>query len=239
MATTGICNSFKVEVMQGGHCFNASQASLAGAGSSAAFTITGLTSTAGLASGMSASGTNVGTGAIISFIQSATAVTVSVANSGTVTSGTIGFQGDQFKFLLIKVSPSLTYSATQTNVGTPGSSTPTTANVGTDEVAASGGYSSGGQALTNVTPALSSTTATTSFSPSPSYTSATISTTAAIIWNTGINTTGNSRLGAAATPLTGRTVGVYDFGGTQTVTSGTITFTMPTNAAGTAIIQIA
>jgi len=233
MATTGICNSFKVEALQAGHCFNATQSSLAGAGGSGAFTITGLATTAGLAVGMLAGGTNVGASAYISAIQSATSVTVSVANSGTVTSGTISFTGDVFKFLLIKVSPSLTYSATQTNVGTPGTGTPTTSNVGTDECAATGGYSSGGFSLTNVTPALSSTTATTSFSPSPSYTSATISTTAAIIYNS------STRLGANATPLNGRCVGVYDFGGTQTVTGGTITFTMPTNAAGTAIIQIA
>ena len=233
MATTGICNSFKVEILQGGHCFNATQTGLAGAGTNGAFTLTGLASTAGVAVGMAAGGTNVGAGAIVSRITSATAVQVDTANSGTVTSGTISFTGDTFKFALVKVSPTTTFGPTMTNIGTPGSGASSTSNLGTDEVAATGGYSSGGFTLTNVTPALSTTTATTSFSPSPSYTSATISTTAGIIYNN------STRLGAAAAPLNGRTVGVYDFGGTQTVTGGTITFTMPTNAAGTAIIQIA
>jgi hypothetical protein len=233
MATTGICDSFKNELLQGGHCFLATQSSLAGAGASGAFTLTGLASTAGVAVGMAAGGTNVGTGAIVSAIQSATAVTVSVANSGTVTSGTISFTGDAFKFLLIKVGPTRTFDHTQTNVGTPGSGSPTATNVGTDEVAATGGYSSGGQALTNVSPVLSSTTACCNFSPSPSYTGATISTTAGIIYNT------STRLGAGATPLNGRTCSVHDFGGTQTVTSGTITFTMPAQTAGNAIIQLA
>ncbi len=234
MATTGICNSFKAELLQAGHCFNATQSSLAGAGVNGAFTITGLASTAGLSVGMAASGTNVAAGAVIASIDSATQVTVSKAHTGTVTSGTIGFTADAFKMALIKVIPSLTYAATQTNYGS-GSGTPTTSNIGTDEATNSSGtaYSAGGIALTNVQPALSSTTATTSFSPSPSLTSATLSVTAGIVYNT------STRLGAAGAPLDGRTVGVYDFDGAQSVGAGTITFTMPTNAAGTALIQLA
>lgn len=237
--TTAICNSFKVEVLQGGHCFNATLSSLAGAGVNAAFTITGLATTAGIAVGMAAGGTNVAAGAIVASVDSASQVTVSKAHTGTVTTGTISFTGDLFKFALIKVGASSSFGASQTNIGTPGTSASSTSNLGTDEVAASGGYSSGGFSLTNVTPALSTSTATTSFSPSPSYTSATISTTGAIIWNTGVAALASARLGGAATPIVGRTVGVYDFGGSQSVSSGTITFTMPTNAAGTAIIQIA
>ena len=233
MATTGICNSFKVEVLMGGHCFAATQSGLAGAGVSAAFTLTGLATVASLSVGMAASGTNVAAGAVIASIDSTSQVTVSKAHTGTVTSGTIAFTGDVFKIALVKVAPSLTYSATQTNIGTPGSGTPTTSNLGTDEASGTG-YTSGGLALTNVTPSLSSTTATTSFSPSPSWTGITISTTAAIVYNT------NIRLGAAATPFSGRTVGVYDFGGTvSSGTLGTLTLTMPVNAAGTALIQLA
>jgi hypothetical protein len=231
MATTGICNSAKVEFLQGNHCFNGTQSSLAGAGVNGAYTLTGLASTAGVSVGMAASGTGVGAGAIVSRILSASSVQLDTPNSGTVTSGTIGFTGDAFKMALIKVSPSLTYSATQTNYGS-GSGTPTTSNIGTDEASGTG-YTAGGIALTNVTPALSSTTATTSFSPSPSLTSATISVTAGIVYNT------TTRGGAAATPLNGRTVGVYDFGGTQSVSAGTITFQMPANSAGTALIQLA
>jgi hypothetical protein len=238
MATTGICNSFKAEVLQGGHCFNATQSAVSCAGTSGQFTLTSLASTAGLAVGMAATGTGVAAGAVIASVDSASQVTLSKAHTGTVSSAT--FTADAFKMALVKASPSLTYSATQTNIGTPGTGSPSTSNLGTDEPSGSG-YTSGGMALTNVQPALSSTTATTSFSPSPSLTSATISCTAGIIWNT------STRLGAAATPLNGggglplngRTVSVHDFGGTQTVTGGTITFTMPTNGAGTAIIQIA
>jgi hypothetical protein len=231
MATTGICLSAKVELLQAIHCFNATQTALAGAGVSGAFTLTGLTSTAGISVGAVASGTGIAAGAIVSRILSATSVQLDTANTGTVTSGTIAFTFDAFKLALIKVAPSLTYSATQSNYGV-GSGTPTTSNIGTDEATGTG-YTAGGIPLSNVTPALSSTTATTSFSPSPSLTSATISVTAGIVYNT------TTRGGASAAPLNGRTIGVYDFGGTQTVTNGTITFTMPTNSAGTALIQLA
>lgn len=236
MATNGICNSYKVEVLEAGHCSLATLSSLAGAGVSGAFTITGLATTAGIAVGMAAGGTNVAVGAIVASVDSTSQVTVSKAHTGTVTSGTISFSGDAFKFALVKVSPATTFGPTMTNIGTPGSSASSTSNLGTDEAATGTGYTSGGIALTNVTPALSSTTATTSFSPSPSLTlSGVFSCTAGIIYNT------STRLGAAAAPLNGRTVGVYDFGGTVSVGSGggTITFTMPVNAAGTAIIQLA
>jgi hypothetical protein len=75
--------------------------------------------------------------------------------------------------------------------------------------------------------------ATASFSPNPSWTSATISTTAGVIYNS------STRLGAAATPLNGRSVSVHDFGGTQTVTGGTLTLVMPTNNGTNAILRIA
>jgi len=232
MATTAICNSFKMELLKAAHCFNATQSSLAGAGSNGAFTITGLASTANVSVGMAAGGTNVAAGAIVASVDSASQVTVSKAHTGTVTSGTISFTADVFKALLIKTSPSRTFDGTQTNVGTPGTGTPSATNVGTDETSGTG-YTSGGVTLGNITPALSSTTATTQFTPDPSWTTATFSATAMVVYNN------STRLGAAATPLNGRTVGVYDFGGTQTVTAGTFTVLQPVNAAGTALIQIA
>lgn len=232
MATTGWCDSAKVEVMQAAHCLNATLSGLVGAGVSGQFTITGLASTAGISRGMAAGGTNVAAGAVVASIDSATQVTVSKAHTGTVTSGTISFTGDPLKILLIKAGPTRTFDHTQTNVGTPGTSAPTATNVGTDETSGTG-YTSGGTALTNVTPVLSSTTAIMDFNPDPSWTGASFSTTAAIIYNTA------SGLGAAATPLSGRTLSVHDLGGTQTVTAGTLTLVMPTPAAGTAILQIA
>ena len=231
MATTGICNSFKVEMLQAGHCFNATLTGLAGAGASGTFTITGLANTLGISVGMLASGTNVAAGAIVASIDSPTQVTVSKAHTGVVTSGSIGFAGDIFKSLLVKVSPTLVYAASQTNVGTPGSGAPSTSNVGTDEVVGAG-YTSGGFTNGNITPSLSTTTAVTQFTPNPSWTAASFSATAMISYNS------SQRFGGAA-PLAGHTIIVNDFGGTQTVASGTFTVLLPVNAAGTALIQVA
>jgi hypothetical protein len=229
-----MCYSAKAELMSGAHCFLATQSALSCSGTNGSQNITGLSSAAGLAVGMAASGTNVASGAVISEILSATSVQLSAPNTGSVSS--ISFTGDAFKILLIKSSPSLTYAPTQTNVGTPGTGSPSTSNVGTDEVGTSGtGYTSGGFALTNISPSLPgspSSTATVSFSVNPSWTSATFSTVAGIIYNT------STRLGAAATPLNGRTISVHDFGGTQQVTAGTFTLLMPTNSGSTAILQI-
>lgn len=134
--------------------------------------------------------------------------------------------GLTYKMLLIKAAPSGTYDQTLANVGTPGTGTPSTTNVGTDEVSGTG-YTTGGFTLTNVNPALSSNVATTSFSVNPSWAGATFSATSAVIY------TNDATLGSA-----GRTVGNYDFGGTQTVSSGTFTVVIPANASGTAIIRI-
>jgi len=232
VATNGICNSFKVEVLQAAHCFNAVVSTNGTTHTNT--TLDGLSSTAGIAVGAAITGGDVGAGAVVASVTSASALVMSVAASGSTTASRT-FTSDAFKFALVKVSPATTFGPTMTNIGTPGTGASSTSNLGTDEAATGTGYSSGGIALTNVTPALSTTTATTSFSPSPALTlSGAFSCTAGIIYNNSI------RLGAAATPLGGRTVGVYDFGGTVSVGSsgGTITFTMPVNAAGTAIIQI-
>jgi hypothetical protein len=235
MPTTVIPNSAKVEFLKGAHCTNVTQSSLAGAGVNAAFTITGLTTTADVVVGMLASGTNVAANAIVASIDSLTQVTVSKAHTGTVTSGTIQFQADVFKLALIKVGATGTYDKNVTNAGTPGTGSPTTSNLGTDEIAISGSYTpAGGPALTNVTPILSTDTACGSFA-SISYTSATISTIGCLIYNT------NTRLGQATTYALGanRVIYVGDFGGTQTVTAGTLTLTMPTQNSSTALLRIA
>jgi hypothetical protein len=134
--------------------------------------------------------------------------------------------GLAYKMLLIKVSPGGTYDQTLGNVGTPGTGSPTTSNVGTDEVSGTG-YTSGGFALTNVAPAVSSNVATTSFSVNPSWTSASFSATSAVVY------TNDATIGTA-----GRTVSNHDFGGTQTVTNGTFTVVIPTNSSSQAIIRI-
>lgn len=123
--------------------------------------------------------------------------------------------GNTFKMALIKVTPTGTYGAASTNYSD------ITGN--SDEVTGTG-YSAGGAALTNVTPTTSSTTALWTFSPNPSWTSATFSTTACMIYN---STNSN------------RAVSTHDFGGTQTVSSGTFTVVMPTADASSAILRIA
>ena len=100
----------------------------------------------------------------------------------------------------------------------------TTAYTATNEVSASGSYSAGGGALTNVTPTSTGTTAFTDFADL-SFTSATITAYGALIYNDT----------AAGDP----TVCVLDFGGAKTSTSGTFTIIFPTADSTSAIIRIA
>jgi hypothetical protein len=240
MATTTITNSCKLELLKAAHCTLVAQASLAGAGVNAAFTITGLTATTDVALGMAAGGTNVAAGAIVASIDSLTQVTVSKAHTGTVTTGTISFTADAFKISLIKGgtggTASGTYDGTLSNAGTPNNSsggTPSSTNIGTDEVAASGSYAAGGVALVNVSPILSSSTAVGTFG-NVSITSATIATIAAVIYNTTV------RLGQATYALAAnRTVSIHDFGGAQSVTAGTLTLSMPTQNSSVGLLRIA
>lgn len=229
MATTAICNSFKAEMMQGYHCLNAV---ISTNGTTHTSTLLdGIGSTAGLCRGMAITGGDVGASAYISNVIDNVSLTMSVAASGSTTSSRT-FTADALKLLLIKVAPTRTFDATQTNVGTPGSGAPSASNVGTDEVAASGGYTSGGVALVNTSPVVVSGTGVGTFS-NVSWTSATISTTAAVIYNN------EKRAGAAATPINGRSISVHDFGGTQTVTSGTLTLVMPTADQTTGLLRVA
>ena len=90
-------------------------------------------------------------------------------------------------------------------------------------------YTAGGEALTNVTPVSSSTTAYTDFSPDVSWTDASFTANAALIYNT---TTGT---GTGTTDA----VAAIAFGGDKTATSGTFTIQFPAAAASTAILRIA
>lgn len=100
----------------------------------------------------------------------------------------------------------------------------TTAFTTSGEVAASGSYSSGGGALTNVTPTTSSTTAFTDFNDI-TFTSATITARGALIYNAS----------AAGDP----SVVVLDFGEDKTSTNGDFSVIFPTADASSAIIRIA
>ena len=133
--------------------------------------------------------------------------------------------GLTYKLLLIKASPTGTYDQTLANVGTPGSGTPSTTNVGTDEVSGAG-YTTGGVTLTNGGVTLYGDTAVATFTGSPSWSSATFSASAAVIYTT------DSSTGTA-----GRVVGVFDLGGVQTVSGATFTLTIPVVGASTGLIR--
>ena len=95
-----------------------------------------------------------------------------------------------------------------------------------NEVASGTGYTTGGNALTSVDPALSTDTACCDFSDT-SWTSATITARGAVIYN------------SDATPDNEQAVCVLDFGGDKTCTSGTFTIQFPTADASDAILRLA
>ena len=104
----------------------------------------------------------------------------------------------------------------------------TTDYTATNEVSASGSYSAGGGALTNVSPTTSGTTAFCDFADI-TFTSATITARGALIYNT---TTGG---GSGTTD----SVVVLDFGSDKSSTAGDFQVVFPTADAATAIIRIA
>ena len=123
--------------------------------------------------------------------------------------------GNTFKVALIKATPTGTYNATTTSY--------TTVTGNSDEVTGTG-YTAGGETLTNIDPTTSGTTAYIDFGD-VSWTSASFSADGCIVYN-------DTATGDPA-------VFVYDFGGTQTVVSGTLTVQFPTAGASTAIVRIA
>jgi hypothetical protein len=213
--TTAMATTFKSDLMSALHNFNA-VTTFTATGTSTV-TWTSVSSLVGLCVGMTLSGTNVAAGTVISAITGSTTITVSIATTGAL--GTVTATADTFNIALIKISMAGTYGAATTNY------TDVTGN--SDEVTGTG-YTAGGLAMTNVSPTTSGTTAYVNFSPNPSWTTASFSTAGCIIYN-------NSRRGPVAT----RATSVHDFGGTQTVTSGTFTAVMPTANSGSAILRIA
>jgi hypothetical protein len=125
---------------------------------------------------------------------------------------------DAFKVALFKANASITgtYSAATTNYSDM------TGN--SDELPATGGYSTTGFALTNVNPTSTSTTAFTSFSANASWTSATFTTRGCMIYNTSDS---NSA------------VAVINFGADYSVSGGTFEIQWPTADSSNAIIRIA
>jgi len=139
-----------------------------------------------------------------------------------------GSTADTFKALLVLASG--TVNAGQTNVGTPGTGAPTTSNIGTSEVSGTN-YSAGGVTVTNATAPTATNSSSTAgiayWTPSASfvYTNVTLSTAfdTVVVYN---STQG------------GKTVSVHTFG-SQTITAGTFTLTMPSNTTTTALLRLA
>lgn len=226
MPTTTLTTDFKTSVMQAAHNWNAT-VTPTGSTSSGSASVTSVSSLTGVSVGSPISGSGIPGSTVIAALPTTTSLTLSQNATASAAGVTLTVTGDVFKVLLIKSGFSGVYDATLANVGTPGSSTPTTTNVGTDETSGSG-YSSGGVALTNTTPANAGGVGYTTPGANPSWSSATFSTVAAVVYNTGARTAG----------LTNRTVGVYDLGGTSSVSSGTFTLLMPTNSSAAALIRI-
>lgn len=221
--TSAYCTSAKAEHLFGAHCF-AGQVTPTGTTSSGSFQITSLSAATGVAVGMSISGTGIPAGSVVASVDSATAITISKAATASGSGVTLTLVGDVFKIALFKASV----------VGSFGAATVNYTDMGSDETSGTG-YTATGLALTNVSPTTSGTTAYVNFSPNPSWTSSTFSTDGCLIYNT------NARLGGTSgtnTQGAGRAVGVFSFGGTQTVSSGTLSILMPAAGASTAIFRI-
>ena len=102
-----------------------------------------------------------------------------------------------------------------------------TAYSATNEVASGGGYTTGGEALTNTGVAKSTVTSYTDFSD-VSWTSASFTARGCLIYNS--STISGLTTNAAVCSI--------DFGGDKTVSSGTFTIQFPANDSSNAIIRI-
>lgn len=121
--------------------------------------------------------------------------------------------GDTFKLALYSSSASFTAA--------------TTSYTATNEVGASGTYSAGGGALTNVSPTTSGTTAFPDFADLV-FTGVTITARGALIYNS-----------TPAHTYTTPSVLVLDFGSDKTATAGDFTITFPVADSSTALIRLA
>ena len=127
---------------------------------------------------------------------------------------------DSFKLALFTSSATLSKSTTAYTAPSDGSASPTN----THEVSStSTGYTTGGNALTSTTPALSGDTACVKFADT-SISSDSFTARGCLIYN---STNSN------------KAVCAVNFGADKTVTSGTFTIQFPAQTAGNAIVQIA
>ena len=224
--TTAFSTSAKSEFFSAAHCFQQT-VSPTGTIASGSFSITSVSSMAGVCVGMSISGTGIPSNTVVAAITSASALVLSQAATANTSTLALTISGDVFNIALIIPSPTGTYGAASVNY------TDITGN--SDEVSGAG-YTAGGIALTNVSPTTSGTTGYVTFNPNPSWSSASFSTAGCMIYNT------SARLGGTSgtnTQGAGRCVGVFSFSGTQSVTSGTLTIVMPSATAASACLRLA
>ena len=125
--------------------------------------------------------------------------------------------GDVFKLALIKAANVRTYGAGSLNYSELIAAT-------TDEVAAGGGYATGGFALVSATPVLSGATAIFDFTSDISNASSTFSTDGCEIYNTS---------------KANEVISVHDFGGTKSPSNGTFAINFPVADASNAYIRLA
>lgn len=218
--TTAYCASAKAEHYAAAHCFDTTTSAITGT-TATNFLLTALTTTAGISVGNGVSGTGIATGSVVASIDSSSQITISKATTASATLVALTFTGDVFKVALMQATVTGTYGAASTNY----------ADMTADETSGTG-YTATGTALTNVGPVISGTGAYISFA-NPSWTSATFSSSGCMIYNT------IARLGVASAAGTGRAMGVFSFGGTQSVSAGTFTILMPAAALSTAVFSIA
>jgi len=222
--TTAMSTSFKAELMQSAHCFNGPVTTTCTLHTNNV--VDTVVSMVGVASGMTVTGTGTAANSSVVSITSNVAFVIYPAATSTGAQS-LTFTGNVFKIALIKTGMAGTYGAASVNY------TDITGN--TDETTGAG-YTATGVAMVNVTPVVSGTTAYTNFSPNPTWTSASFSTAGCMIYNSSLGLGGTS---GTNTSGGGRCCGVFDFGGTQTVTSGTFTVVMPAATSSTAILRIA
>lgn len=224
--TTAMTTSFKSEVFSAGHCFNATVTPTGDTHSTT--TIDNISSTNGIAIGMSVTGSGIIVSPVtyVSSILSPTSITLNQETTTTLSGVTLTIAGDIFKIALIKSGMSGNYSSTTVNYSD------ITGN--SDEVSGAG-YSTTGQVLTNVSPDIGGTTAFITFSPDPSWTSATFSAAGCLIYNTSVR---NGGISGTNTTGANRSCSVHDFGGVQSVISGTFTILMPVASQYSAILRI-
>jgi hypothetical protein len=124
-----------------------------------------------------------------------------------------------YKIAVIKTGHSGTYNKATLAAGTPGTGAPSTSNLGTDEIAASGSYPAGGIVLTGRTVALSTDTAYLDFAAMAQQTGVTASGDGCMVYNDTV--AGKPALYVGAFP-----------GAPIVATAGTFDVAIPTSGLG-------